>query len=239
MERDDGETFILTKKELDESAGLGAKLWPFILILARILQPVMSIGFVKRSIERTTANRIGQSGRYAESGKHVLAANLAIEWLRENRHETRSRGVMSVQDRWWFFMDLATRSLAHGDDHEKWDEVIGLGRNGPEPFRGYFVARSFAAFSRRMCKTENYAEAVEFAERASRADETWADPDFLLGWYALVLGGSDPMEHLTRAVEKDPGIVFRIAQDSVCRNHPHIIQKLKELTAEQAAGSAT
>ncbi len=226
----------LTKKDLDEASVLTDKLMPYVQILARILQPFAKIGFVKRFVSQTTANRFGQICRYSEKGEHVLAADLAIELLKENRHQTDGRRPMSGQEQWWLFMYSATWSLEHLDDQKKWDEVIELGRNGREPFQGYYVARSFLAFSHRTYETGDYAPAVEFAEIASRADETWAEPDYVLGWYYLVLGGGDPIKHLTQAVKKDPGILFRIAKDPECRKHPHIIQKLKELTAEQISG---
>ena len=232
----DSEYMTLTKKDLDESSELVNKLMPVANFLARMTQPFARLGFVKRFISQTTANRIGQIGRYSEIGEHVLAADLAIELLNENRHQAEGRRPISGHDHWWFFMDRAIRSLEHFDDQKKWDEVIELGRNGREPFQGYFVARSFLAFSRRTHETGDYASAVEFAEIASRADETWAEPDYILGWYYLVLGGGDPIKHLTQAVIKDPGILFRIAKDSECRKHPHIIQKLKDLTAEQISG---
>ncbi len=110
--------------------------------------------------------------------------------------------------------------------------MIELAKNGVKPIQGYHVARSFLAFSRWKYMEGVSAAAIEFAEIAASADDTWAEPDFVLGWYRLVLGGGDAMNHLTQAVRKDHRILFRIANDPVCRRHPHIIQKLKNLSVD-------
>ena len=128
-------------------------------------------------------------------------------------------------------MHFAVDNLDKCGDQEKMEEVIELARNGVEPFQGYYVARSFLAFSRWKYREGDYDGAIEFAESAASADDTWAEPDFVLGWYHLVLGGGDPMRHLTRAIRKDHRILFRIANDSECRKHPHIVQRLKDLSA--------
>ncbi len=129
-------------------------------------------------------------------------------------------------------MYLAARSLKKCGDQEKMEEVIKLARNGVKPFHGYYVARSFLAFSHWKYGEGDYDAAIEFAEIAASADDTWAEPDFVLGWYRLVLGGGDAMKHLTQAVRKDHRNLFRIANDPVCRRHPHIIQKLKNLSVD-------
>ena len=127
-------------------------------------------------------------------------------------------------------MRLAARSLEECGDQEKWSTLEEMARNGVEPFEGYEAAGSFLAFSRRKYDEGDYDAAIENAEAAARADETWAEPNFALGWYYLVLGRGDALEQFTQAIHKDHGILFRIANDSECRQHPHIIQRLKELS---------
>lgn len=238
MAREDYEIMGPSKKDLEDISEQTTKLMALVPILACVLRPLARLGFLRRFLARSTGGRVGKISSLAARGDHQAAADLAIEFLRENRHRPGGRWSPSGRDFWWFFMDLATRSLGKLDDPEKWDEVIEMARSGVEPFQGYHVARSFLAISHRAFETGDYDAAAEFAETAVRADESWAEPDFTLGWYHLVLGGGDPVEHLTRAVLKDPGILFRIAKDPECRRHPHIIRKLKDLAAERAAGSA-
>ncbi len=126
-------------------------------------------------------------------------------------------------------MHLAVINLDKCGDQEKKEEVIKLARSGVESFQGYYVACSFLAIARWKYREGDYDAAIEFAEIAAGADATWAESDFVLGWYCLVLGG-DAMKHLTRAIRKDHRLLFRIANDPECRKHPHIIQRLKDLS---------
>jgi hypothetical protein len=54
------------------------------------------------------------------------------------------------------------------------------------------------------------------------------EPDFILGWYGLLLGIGNAEDHLNMAVEKDHRVLFRIANNDICKQYPHIINKLKE-----------
>ena len=80
--------------------------------------------------------------------------------------------------------------------------------------------------------TGDNSGAISYAEMAARADETWAEPDFILGWYALGLDSAKAVDCFAKAVEKERGIVFRIAADPECRNYPSIIQSVKDRAAE-------
>lgn len=70
-------------------------------------------------------------------------------------------------------------------------------------------------------------DAEKYALIASKADKTWGEPDFILGWQALVFGAGNAEEHLIHAIEKDKRMLFRIANDDICKKYPHIIKKLK------------
>ena len=72
-----------------------------------------------------------------------------------------------------------------------------------------------------------YEKAVKYAEIASKADSSWADPDFVLGWYGLLLSKGNAEEYLCSAIEKDHRVLFRISNNDVCKQYPHIINKLK------------
>ena len=226
-----------TKKELEDNSKTSAKYMAVVNVLVRVLQPIARLGFVRRLIGRTASGRVGAISRYTESGEHDRAADIAIELLIENRHEPEGTWKPSGRDYWWMYMGFAARSLEQCDAPEKRAEVIEMARNGVEPFRGYHVAISFLAFSRWKYREGDHGAALEFAETAARADETWAEPDFLLGWYSLVLGGGDAMAHLASAVRKDSRMLARIVQDPVCGRHPHIIEKLKNLSVHDTTTS--
>ena len=225
----------LTKKEIEDSLKLSPKHMAAVKVLerlVRLLRPVWRLGFMRRLISRTTSGRIGMISGYERRGEHDRAADLAIELLIENRHRPRGNVFFpSGRDHWWLLMHSAASNLAKCGDQEKMEEMIELARNYDEPFQGFDVAASFLAFSTWKYREGDYDAAIEFAEIAASADDTWAEPDFRLGWYCLVLGG-DAMRHLTRAVSKDHRILSRIENDSECRKHPQIIQELKDLSVD-------
>ena len=128
---------------------------------------------------------------------------------------------------WWQFMELGVDSAKNSDNHELRDKLIEYAVSGIEPFEGYYVAYSYLEFSKWKYQTQNHEKAIEFAKIASKADITWAEPDFILGWLCLVLGYGDAETHLNNAIEKDPKILFRVANNDICKQYPHIISKLK------------
>lgn len=223
-----------TKKYLDEnsSARWLARLTAVVYFLAPVLGPIFRLGFMRRWYRNSWQGRAGSISALANRGEHDKAAALAIEALKEYRHAPDSTWTVSGRDVWWYFMQLAAFSVDKCGDREKREALIGLARHGVRPINGYFEALSFLTFSRWKFRERDYGAAIEFAEVAADVDETWAEPDFILGWYSQVLGWGDAMEHFARAVRKDPSIRSRIVEDPVCGRHPHIVQKLKNLPVD-------
>ena len=124
-------------------------------------------------------------------------------------------------------MKHGAESARHIKNEKLREKLIEYANSGIEPFEGYDVAYSYLEFSRWKYHASSYNEAVKYAELASRADVTWAEPDFLLGWYGLVLSTGNAEEYLSRAIEKDQRVLFRIVNNDVCKQYPHIVHKLK------------
>jgi len=224
-----------TKKDLDQFARPHDRLKRVVDFLAPFVKPLWRIGFLRRAASRSIGGRFGTIARLARRGEHEATVALAMETLKLDEYRNGQPGLLriSAQDFWWTFMTAALSSLHELDDPAKWDEAIALADDGVEPFQGYEVAQCFLAFAQWKYRTGEYDAALDFAERAALADETWAEPEFFLGWYRLVLGGGDAMPHLAAAVTRDRGILFRIARDPVCRRYPHLIQQLKESVAKE------
>ncbi len=220
----------VTKKEYDAGAQESAKYiaWvkrfdPFFRALVWFIK---RFGFIRRRVSSSSPGRIGNISRLAERGEHARAAELAIEALEEQRHRPEAFKSFSGLDYWWFFLLMATKNLEKTGDRKKQEEVIALAQSVAAPSRDYTGAACFLAFARWRFRTGDHQEAIAFAEVAARIDPTWAEPDFLLGWYRLVLGG-DALTPFKSALRKDPKVLFRIASDPVCSQHPHIIASLK------------
>lgn len=90
------------------------------------------------------------------------------------------------------------------------------------------MAHAYIKFSEWESEKQNYEQALKHTTRASLADRTWAWPDFILGWLHLMLEREGALEHLGRALKKDPSIISNITNDLVCKKHPEILQKLGE-----------
>lgn len=223
----------LTKAEFDDVSKPTGKLIAFAGFLAPLLQPLLQHRFVSRLPGIRLGDEIGTILSRARSGAHGEAASLAMEALRRYRDPPPKEFFLTGHDLWWLFMYHAAYSLHELGDLEKRDELVEMAANGVEPFRGFHVAGSFIVFAHWKYEEGDYDRAIEFAKIAAEADETYAEADFRLGRYYLALGGGDATEQLGRAIRKDHRMFFRIANDPLCRQYPHIIQKLKALSADR------
>lgn len=227
----------MTKREYDQASAHTDRITSVADVVLRVFGPVLrflfKFGPLGRTAGKSVGGRVGAISRHGKRGEYDKAVALAIDALKTYRHQKSWLPFPTGQDLWWMFMTFAAENLEERDDPDRWDELLELARNGVEPFEGYNFAQSQLAFSRWKYRSGDHDAAVVFAETASRADPTWGEPDFMLGWYCMALGGGDALAHLTMAVGKDSGILFRIASDPLCRQHPHIIQRLKELSASE------
>ena len=195
------------------------------LLLVRLIK---KIPYFRRKIDNSMGGLSGSIFRCQRNGDHLKATKIAIYALEKFRYK-RSRIVPGMEHHnWWSFMRYAVESAKQIDDYELKENLIDLAESGIEPFEGNFVAVAFLEFSRWKHSEENYDTAIAYAKIAAEADETWPEPDFLLGWYGLLLGNGNAEEHLTKAIDKDKRILFRVVSNDLCKQYPAIIKKLKE-----------
>jgi len=136
-------------------------------------------------------------------------------------------GEAKRRSRWWQFLSCAVYCAEMLDKEDEKERLLSLGeaRRGRERCRD--VAYCYSHFSRWKYADEDYDMAAEYAEIARGADSTFAEAHFLLGWYALFVRESDPIEHFRAAIENDPEYLARITHDPEIMNFPHIIRKLR------------
>ena len=204
--------------------------WLDLLVL--VFRPAFRVPFIRRRLGRTMGGLQGTYFRCMSQEDYAEAAAIAVYGLEKYRR-TRFQFLGEMRHHhWWSFMKMAVDALEQDDDNELKAKVIDLAKDGPQPFEGYDVAYSHLAFSRWRAREGDHDAAIAFAKTASRADDTWGEPDFILGRYALALDSGDPMEHLKRAVTRDPSIYFRIYKDEICRRYPHHLARLRDLSME-------
>lgn len=199
------------------------RLSAFIRFLFPLIRPLVKVPLIYRYLSETPAGLWGSIFNCWKKQEYEKATQIAIYAL----EKYRNRGGDIDDYDWWTFMTLGVDSAKHIESEDLREKLIEYANTGIEPFEGYNVAYSYLEFSRWKYSAKNYEEAVRYAEVASRADHTWAEPDFILGWYGLVLSTGNAEEHLSRAVEKDERVLFRIANNSICKQYPHVVNKLK------------
>lgn len=197
----------------------------FFLSLVRLL---MKVPPIKKAIAESAGGLSGSIFRYWDAKNYEKAAEIAIYALEKYRNRTSKLMPYMDHHNWWGFMKHGVDSARYVENDELRKKLIEYAEAGIEPYEGYDVAYSYLEFSRWMYQAEEYDSAVKYAEIASAADKTWAEPDFILGWYALLLSRGSAEEHLSKAIEKDHRVLFRISNDDVCKQYPHILNQLKE-----------
>ena len=227
----------LTSRDVEEIEREPFKEPRFTGFFVSIVRLLMKIPLFKKYISESSGGLSGRIFRYWESKDYESATKIAIHALEKYRNKKSKILPFMDHHNWWSFMKHGVDSAKHIDSEELRSKLIEYANSGMEPYHGYDVAYSYLEFSRWAYQANNYDTAIKYAEIASTADSTWAEPEFILGWYSLLLSKGNAEEHLGRAVEKDKRVLFRIANNDVCKQYPHILNKLKsKYHAESQAG---
>ena len=222
----------LKAKDLEKVYAKPPKIPRFSGAIVAVLRLFTHIRPIRKWLSTTVGGLNGAIFQCFKSNDYEKAAKIAVYALKKHRYKTSRLVPFGPHFHWWVFMKLAAQSLDRCESKDMRDEVIRMARDGIEPFEGYDVAYAFDRFSRWKYSEEDFEAAIEFAEIATQADETWPEPDFLLGWYAFVLSRGDPVPHLRRAIEKDRRILFRLSKDPLCQQRPDVLRGLLELAIE-------
>ena len=194
-----------------------------------LLNLITKIPYFRKKVRESEGGLSGKIFRYQGKGMHLEATQTALFALEKFRHRKPTLIPQMHHHTWWTFMSHAVKSAKHIEQEDLKSRLIDFAESGIQPFDGYNVASAFLEFSRWEYRAGNHEKALEYAEIASNADDTWGEPDFLLGWFKLVLGKADAEESLSRAIEKDQRILFRVASNDVCKQYPGMIAKLKRM----------
>jgi len=195
----------------------------FLKALAWVLRPLFKTPLFKQYVSGSAGGLSGNIFSLQRKKEYEKATKISIHALKKFRNKKIKYLHHHI---WWQFMTHGVESAKHIQNDELREQLITLAETGIEPFKGYSVAYSYLEFSRWKYRTGKHEEAIRYAKVASEADDTWAEPDFLLGWYGLLLSTGSPEEHLSRAIEKDHRVLFRVANNDICKQYPHIISKL-------------
>jgi len=162
--------------------------------------------------------------RLIENKKYGEALDLSHEGL----SKCDELGDAKRRSRWWQFLSCGVycaEMLGREDEKERLLS-LGTAREGRERARD--GAYCFSHFSRWKYAEGDYDTATEYAEIAREADSSFAEAHFLLGWYALFVRESDPVEHFRAAIENDGSYLARIVDDPEIMNFPHLRAQLRK-----------
>ncbi len=201
----------------------------YLKVLGWLFKLIYSIPWVREKSKYSMGSLSGSIFRCQHRGDHKKATQIAIFAMDRFRNHKDKWVPEMEHHHWWRFVQHACESASQIEDNKLRNKIISEVANGIEPFEGYSVAYSFLQISKWKYAEGDHEEAIEHAQKAIKADETWAEAEFILGWLGLATGKVDPMDHLAKAVEKDNRILFRISSDDLCKKFPHITKKLKTM----------
>jgi len=200
---------------------------PFTKFFVGMLRLISKAPIISKYLNESIGGINGRIFRHQRNKEYKEATEVALFGLEKYRHKKSLFLSFMDHHHWWQLMKHGVDSASNTDNADLKDQLIKYAVTGIEPFEGYDVAHSYLEFSKWKYKVKDHETAKTYAKLASRADSTWAEPDFILGWYALVLGTGNAEAHLSHAIEKDQRSLFRIVNNDICKQHPDIIGKLK------------
>jgi len=194
-----------------------------VIALSRVLGKIPSL---RNYIGNTVGGTHGRIFKAWDLNDYERGAQIAIEALcRMRNHRSLLMPAMDHHN-WWSIMQDGIVSADQLENADLWRQLVNLADQGPGPFEGYFVSYAYVRFSRWSWKAQMHSDAIRHAEVASRADQSWAEPEYLWGWYELANGSGMPLEHFTRAVEIDARVLSQIMNDVVVQRHQDLVRAL-------------
>jgi hypothetical protein len=178
-----------------------------------------------------------QVAQLRRQGQQLEALNLLIQGLTQCHFWTNHVA------RWWRLMRIAV-SIAQDMQFnlkektcEPLQKLIKLSANSPQPWQGYDVAYSFVSFSLWSFEMGKTHKAVDYVNTAIHADPSWGYPEYLLGWYGLLLEGIDPVPHFVKGIQANWSFFQRLKQDPLCQHFPEVLQAVKmQILVKQGKG---
>jgi tetratricopeptide (TPR) repeat protein len=199
------------------------KLW-FKLPVRFILTIMYSIPPLSRYLEKTKPFLIGKISKLLKNEKYNEALDLSRSGLEKCDKKFEFDHLW-----WWEFMSYAVYCAQTLNDDKTMSKLFEMAENGFEPFEGRHYSYCYCYFSHFKYVEGDYDLAINLAERANKADDTFGDPFYLLGYYELFINDQDPLELFKAAIERDHSILNRIVNHPALKEFPNIIAKLKRL----------
>lgn len=167
---------------------------------------------------RSTSMVQGGAHGFYNAGNYKMALKLALVGLE------KTKGMESKNDQWqwWEFMKLAIDTGIKLNNESDYEAVKQYALTDYSPssreVAKYYLRLSMLGFN------FNDKAIVDLAEMALKADESWGEPEFMLGWYMLKENIDAAISHFKKAIEKDASYKERIREDEVCNRYPQVAE---------------
>jgi len=217
----------LSRKKLENIEQKPFKEPPFMNFFVGLTGLISKIPFIKSSIQESSGGLYGKIFRHRDNNDYELATEVALFALEKYRNKKSFFLEDMIHHDWWSFMQLGVEYATITDNQMHKNTLMDLANSGMEPFEGYNVAYSYLEFSKWSYQNDDNDTAVKYAEKASKADTTWGETDFILGWYALIFGTDNAEAYLSKAIEKDQRYLLHIINNDICQQYPNIINNLR------------
>ena len=169
-----------------------------------------------------------QVAQLCRQDQPIEALNLLLDRLNENHFWGNHA------KKWWELMRIAVAIAQdlHLDTSDRLyqplQKLLKLCMDGPQPWQGYNVAYSFVSLSLWSFQRGKTQKALEQVNIAIHADPFWGYPEYLLGWYGLILEGIDPVPHFVRAIQINWNFFQKLKQDPLSQHFPETLQAVKQ-----------
>jgi len=218
----------LNSRDIEETLSKPSKALPGEAVLIWLVRQIGKIPYFDRRMEKSVGGLQGRIFRHWRRREYEKAAKVALEGLRLHRHKKSLITPELDHHTWWSMASHGVSCLKKGKLDALYADYAAEILAGPEPLKGIYVAECFLELSLWNYRRGDREECIRLASIASAADQTWAEAEFMQGWYGLVFGDPAADAHLMNAIERDSRILFRVANDVVCKQHPAIINRLTE-----------
>jgi len=170
---------------------------------------------------RSTSMVQGGAHGFYNAENYKMALKLALVGL----EKTKRMESKDDQWQWWEFMKLAIDAgvkLNNEPDYEAVKQYALTGDHTPSGREAakYYLRLSMLGFN------FNDKKIVDLAEMALKSDESWGEPEFMLGWYMLKEDIDAAIPHFKIAIEKDASYKERIREDEMCNRYPQVAEAI-------------
>lgn len=188
-------------------------------LIRLVIHIITHLPVIGKRLRTSTSYALGQIGGAYSFGDYRKCFELAHSYLSEMKGAADTDKLI-----WWEVFRYATLSAAKLQGKSEYCHLGELLENGYDLINERIVAETLVKLSMLAFYFHDKVGMVKYAELAAHSDNSWGEPDFLLGWYQLP--SDDSVSFLKKAIKKDKSYLDRIKTDAECLKYPELIEEI-------------